>query len=166
MYSGMTVLLLLKIKRNQKRMDSLHSSRYFSVTFPVEGHLSWLHDSLLSLCPVFNCFSKTRAYPCFNVVFPSLILSSTPSCSIGCTLKNCLCKAGWAGGMAISSQFPFLYYSGWNYVLTCTRYSLVTIKILILQSSSINNLMGNGCRSSYKKLQKMKSWRLSNNQLH
>ena len=43
--------------------------------------------------PVFRCtqgISKPHSHPFLDVIFPSLLLSSSPSCSFHCPLQNCL----------------------------------------------------------------------------
>ena len=46
--------------------------------------------------------------PFLDVIFPSLLLSSFPSCSFHCPLQNCLRHARRAWDMAIPSEFLFL----------------------------------------------------------
>ena len=41
--------------------------------------------------------------------FPSLLLSSSPSCSFHCPLQNCLRHARGSWDVAIPSEFPFLH---------------------------------------------------------
>ena len=68
-----------------------------------------------STFPVFRCpqgISKPHSHPFLDVtsVFPSLRLSSSPSCSYHCPLQNCLWRARGSWDVAIPSEFPFLYH--------------------------------------------------------
>ena len=55
-------------------------------------------------------FPNPRSRPFLDVIFPSLLLSSSPSCSFHCPLQNCLRHAKRSWDVAIPSEFPFLYH--------------------------------------------------------
>ena len=60
--------------------------------------------------PVFRCpqgISKPHSCPFLDVIFLSLLLSSSPSCSFHCPLQNCLRHARGSWDVAIPSEFPF-----------------------------------------------------------
>ena len=66
------------------------------------------------LCfPVFRCpqgISKPHSNPFLDVIFPSLLLSSSPSCSFHCPLQNCLRHVRGSWDLAIPSEFPPFYH--------------------------------------------------------
>ena len=63
------------------------------------------HPSLSSAGP--QGIFKPDSRPFLDVIFPSLLLSSSPSCSFHCPLQNCLRHARGSWDVAIPSEFPF-----------------------------------------------------------
>ena len=77
------------------------------------GHHRWRCNNTFPSFPVFCCpqgISKPHFCPFLDVIFPSLLLSSPPSCSFLCPLQNCLRHARGSWDVAIPSEFPFLYH--------------------------------------------------------
>ena len=77
------------------------------------GHHRWRCNNTSPPFPVFRCpqgISKLHfRRPCLDFIFQSLLLSSSPSCSIHCFLQNCLHHARKSWDVAIPSEFPFFY---------------------------------------------------------
>ena len=95
--------------------SNLISSHLISVPLPwrSSGHHSWRCNNTVPSFPVFRCpqrISKPHSRPFLGVTFPSLLLSSSPSCSFHCLLQNCLRHAKGSWDVAIPSEFPFLYH--------------------------------------------------------
>ena len=76
-------------KQWQQTLDLI--SHLSSLTLTVVGAPQMVLQQYLS--PVFRCphgISKLHSCPFLDVIFSSLLLSSSPSCSFHCPLQNCL----------------------------------------------------------------------------
>ena len=69
---------------------------YLSFLNPLNLEVVWAPQTTLQqyfpFFPVFRCpqgISKPNSIPFLDVIFPSLLLSSSPSCSFHCPLQNC-----------------------------------------------------------------------------
>ena len=90
-----------------------NSSHLSPLTLKVVGHHRWRCNNTFPSFPVFRCpqgISKPHSRPFLNIIFPSLLLSSSPSFCFNCPLQNCLRHARGSWDMAIPSEFPFLYH--------------------------------------------------------
>ena len=79
----------------------------------VMSRLRWRCNNTVPSFPVFRCpqgLSKPHSCPFLDGIFPSLLLSSSPSCSFHCPLHNRLRHASGSWDVAIPSEFPFLYH--------------------------------------------------------
>ena len=85
---------LLHIKRFTHNIMTLIISSHLSpLTSEVVGAPQMRLQQYLSTFPVFHCpqeISKPHSRPFLDVIFPSLLLSSSPSCSFHCPLQKCL----------------------------------------------------------------------------
>ena len=71
----------------------LISSHLSHLTLEVVGSPQMTLQQYLPPFPVFRCpqgISQSHSRPFLDVIFPSLLLSSSPSCSFHCPLQNCL----------------------------------------------------------------------------
>ena len=78
------------------------SSHLSTLTSAVIGAPQMTLQQYLSTlpCSLLKGISKPHSHPFLDVIFPSLLLSSSPSCSFHCPLQNCLRHAQ-------GSEFPF-----------------------------------------------------------
>ena len=109
------------------------SSHLISVPYPwrSSGHHRWRCNNTFPFFPVFRCpqgISKPHSCPFLDVIFPSLLLSSSPSCSFHCPLQNCLRHArgswdvvidylmdehySWYNGSVWHIHWPYQVYVG------------------------------------------------------
>ena len=89
-----------------------HSFHLIS-TQSLSGYYRWRCNNTFSHFHVFLCpqgISTLHSCPFFDVIFPSLLLFSSPSCSFHCPLQNCHRHSRWSWDVAIPSEFPFLQY--------------------------------------------------------
>ena len=123
---GINVCNILRKKRVRVRyLSSNQATRFFFFTilfwwfFIISsqslnlGGRRGITDDVASFpsFPVFRCpqgISKSHSRPFLDVIFPSHLLSSSPSCSFHCPLQNCLRYARGSRDVAIPSEFPFL----------------------------------------------------------
>ena len=72
------------------------SSHLSPLTLRSPGHHRWRCNNTFPPFPVLRCpqgGSKLPSCPFLDVIFPSLLLPTSPSCSFHCPLQNCLCHA-------------------------------------------------------------------------
>ena len=100
----------------------LFSSHPISVPYPrrSSGHHRRHCNNTFPPFPVFRCpqeISKPHSRPFLDVIFPSLLLSSSPSCSFHCPLQNCLRQARGSWDVAIPSVSVCLPWWGDHHAL-------------------------------------------------
>ena len=97
------------------------------------GHHRWRCNYTFPPFPVFRCpqgISKLHSRPFLDVIFQSLLLSSSPSCSFHWPLQNCLRHTRGSWDVAIPSEFPFLYH-GYEIIMhsSCILDSVVNLLV-------------------------------------
>ena len=95
--------------------------------------------------------SKTPSCPFIHIIFPSLLLSPMPSCSINCSLSNCLGETRWAGDLPIPSQLPFLYCSE-KLFIRANQYPDTTVDLFICYVVLLSDVKNPSLASSFQGL--------------